>query len=116
MGWPVAMHLIFPLFIPFFLPRLMFLRWPDSSGQAAPRLLYFGWCDNWAAVPYQLAGGPRSDITRVQDKQLAGRLPTKLAIGVASSDEARNAAAPFRRVHTHLCPLSYLRTHVLEAI
>ena len=76
--------------------RLIFLDLSDSSGQVASRSLYFGWCENWAAVSYHLGGRPWSDITRVLDKQLTGRPPTKAGDRRTSSDEARSAAAPWR--------------------
>ena len=76
------------------LSRLIFLSRSDSSGQVGPSSLYFGWCEKWAAVPYHLPGRPWSDLTRVPDKPLTGRPPTKIGARRASSDEARNAAAP----------------------
>ena len=88
--WPRT--LFFP---PFSLPlsRLIFLGLSDSSTQVAPRSLYFDWCEKWAAVPYHLPGRLWCDLTRIPDKQLIGRPPTKIGARRTSSDGARNAAA-----------------------
>ena len=93
MVWPVATHFVFPPPFPPSLLRLIFLGLSDASGQVAPRSLYFGWCEKWAAVPYHPPGRPWSDLTRVVDKPLTGRPPTKIGARRTSSDEARNAAA-----------------------
>ena len=62
---------VFPPFSPSHL-RLIVLGLSDSSGQVAPRSLYFGWCEKWAAVPYHLGGRPWRDVTRVRGQAVGG--------------------------------------------